>query len=87
MDWQPIETVPKDRARRVEPVLLASFRHLRDDDGEQTSAMEMNWCQVAHISHAGWMVSTDGFVGVHGHARFPIAGATHWMPLPDAPNA
>lgn len=76
MDWQPIETAPKDGV----PILAWGYMH--DDGGpwfaDRRSFMgEMpNWHVLFYKDGTGWVGWLDGSVD----------GPTHWMPLPPPPT-
>jgi hypothetical protein len=73
MDWQPIETVPKDTG---EAFLLCEY-----DPGE-------GWCTLYPFADVvvGWWDHGEwrdhGDIGCNGLAEFE---PTHWMPLPPQP--
>lgn len=71
MEWQPIETAPKDgRARLLwvperQSTFCATWRAESDPIGEYVPA--------------GWVI-------FGGDWRAFLQSASHWMPLPDAPS-
>ncbi len=75
MNWQPIETAPKDGTW----ILLAGGE--TDDEAEVRSIVAAQWAKEMPPSgrwHFAWY---DG--GFYGKYLNP----THWMPLPPAPEA
>lgn len=90
-EWQPIETAPKSSdwlSAGGKPCLIGRWNPQIGDDGEPYGEGEWSWVQVASLSFDGWRVSTGGFKSIHGFATFLLhEGATHWMPLPDPPEA
>lgn len=75
--WRPIETAPKDGTRVVLLGTLAS----NPDFGVRACVSQ--WCEDGaepyHLRGGGWPWSSPGLSD-----RFL---PTHWMPLPDAPDA
>ncbi len=70
MEWQPIETAPKDGTR-----LLLYFPELKKLGNEEV--VIGFWHQPGNQEHPGYWMGW-------GSGR---KTATHWMPLPKAPNA
>lgn len=74
MDWQPIETAPKDGTE----ILTCSFEVTQKPDG---SSLIWYDCEVVHWvdyeERGGWW---NGDV-----IRYPDS-PTHWMPLPEPPK-
>ena len=74
MEWQPIETAPKDGTsflgwdgKYVTEMIWASHE---DDDG-----------------HVGWCCAGFSYGGVLYDLHYlPLGEPTHWMPLPDPPS-
>ena len=65
MEWQPIETAPKD--------------------GSTFLVCVGNWMTVAHWHRQQQCLATNGRPI---YARYPADELpTHWMPLPEPPNA
>lgn len=79
MEWQPIETAPRDSRR----VLIAS----KNISGEWR-VREAWWrlpYEGAPDTQCWWSFDGDKMIldaSIHGGI-----GAMHWMPLPEAPNA
>jgi hypothetical protein len=75
MDWQPIETAPKDGT--VIDVWLG------DADAPEVDF----YCTFGTRRSAGWQWRQGKFRPVHG-MHVPVVGVqpTHWMPLPEAPD-
>ena len=71
MEWQPIETAPKDG---TEVLVCRTYGERRTEYA------------VAHCYEGGeWHDMGDiGWAGMYGG---PDNQPTHWMPLPEAPNA
>lgn len=72
MDWQPIDTAPKDGTQ----VLL--YERGRIDLGRYSKIRRFDHDRVT-LEFEGWSVS--GVVSVLRHEPAP----THWMPLPPCP--
>jgi hypothetical protein len=88
MDWQPIETAPKDGTeilvwREDQDVMLARFIALQDfistreaeelvDEGMSESSLEV----------PDWFYADF----IHGDRLSPDCYPTHWMPLPSPPQ-
>lgn len=74
MDWQPIETAPKDGTRIIgwngDVVTEMGWVGRADDDGH------VGWCQAEF-----W----DGGLLYEMHNQMEPE-PTHWMPLPDPPK-
>lgn len=74
MEWQPIETAPKDGT----PILLSC---VRDRTGKRCVALAWwdggMWADAMYWSDADQQFSIPLFV----------SNTTHWMPLPTPPNA
>jgi hypothetical protein len=71
MDWQPIETAPKDR----EIFLWYPAR----DDGSPAGFSQGRWCDAVingEVKGFAWMDAA--YVNHH---------PTHWMPLPEPPSS
>jgi len=71
-DWQPIETAPKD-----ENILLHGVPESTDEIrfGPEPRSYSGYWDEI----DGAWCMSGATWVG-------PFIAATHWMPLPSAPN-
>ncbi len=78
-EWQPISTAPRDGT----PVLLGGrwlpFETL--PGGEWCSVVALYGSMSSYAEDAG-----DWFAGVEQVASWNVAW-THWMPLPDPPDA
>ena len=78
MEWQPIETAPKDGT------WILVYGDGTDDEAEQRKvavAQYTNYLNGSTYDKFWWQFAWyDG--GYYG--RFD--GPTHWMPLPEAPN-
>ena len=72
MEWQPIDTVPKETEVLVwfGPAVGVKSAEYTDKDGDGV----WFWCV------------TDGKFGPHPVRRYCAPYPTHWMPLPDPPN-
>lgn len=83
IDWQPIETAPRDWLRnRLGPCLIGCLYSPTDENGDPEGEPVWSWVHVAKLSSDGWHVWSQGFKGLHGMATFPLNGnATHWAPL------
>jgi hypothetical protein len=72
MNWQPIETAPKDGTR------FLAYQHIGETLGDAIQACQ--WISEQHPAYRGAHIVTtwdyDSF-----------SGATHWMPLPEPPTA
>lgn len=80
MTWQPIETAPKDRSILLWPCGYAST-HLEIafwDTQEEYS----EWRREVVSLYEGWVRDDEDQMPIH--APIPI---THWMPLPEPPQA
>lgn len=73
MDWQPIETAPKDGSEIQIRVVHPNAKYSKDPEGEGW----IMWCRAHWIDHNG-----GGFTW-HG----PLGEITHWMPLDREPKA
>lgn len=75
MDWQPIETAPKDGS-----VIVLSWH----EGGEAQESFIMQWGHIQKNGlfprNTGMWVSPDGSMTWNGSAD--DGGPTHWMPLP-----
>lgn len=69
MDWQPIETAPKDGT-----VIVATWQDTWADVGTKSPHIHI---EGMYFAEGSWWYSYDG----DGPSRPP----THWMPRPDAP--
>lgn len=69
MDWQPIETAPKDGT----PILAYSAQYPSKNRKISVTWWRGPWDNKGYV---GW--------GEFNDQHFP---ATHWMPLPAAPEA
>lgn len=70
MDWQPIESAPKDGT---------AFLAWRPNAGPYVARQD---CDIVHYS--GW--GGGVWEGARGYAKYGMAELTHWMPLPAAPT-
>jgi len=71
MDWQPIETAPKDGTR----VLLYCAKASTQTKWRQGMQAVDYWRTRENAGFEGW--------GKFNKSHFP---ATHWMPLPEPPE-
>jgi hypothetical protein len=79
MEWQPIETAPKQTI--WQPIVVSCW-YESEEDGE----MRMRWAQVAK-EHFGWAAESSGMSGISGgYVCFKLNPPTHWMPLPPTPT-
>jgi hypothetical protein len=74
MEWQPISTAPKDGTR----ILIFCPR-------SSHKVQEASWAIPYESAPDGWWSTPLGPAG-RGYTILPEA-ATHWMPLPEAPDA
>lgn len=75
MEWQPIETAPKDGS--VFDVWLGNA-----DESDRDF-----YCTVGGFRAPGWHWLNGKFRPfLHGISITCFQEPTHWMPLPDAPN-
>ena len=80
-EWQPIETAPSD-----ETVILGNFRNaclLTGAPHVWTATYVTKWCDLAgaHVeAHARWNECSFAATNENGEP-------THWMPLPEPPEA
>ena len=72
MDWQPIETAPKDGTW---------FLGWRNGYYEQDRVQVFRWHEATLPQDSGWMNAPDNHE--HGFDYEP----THWMPLPEPPTS
>jgi len=70
MEWQPIETAPKDETW----VLLY---------GEHGGADYSPHMDVAQYAHGGWITY---HLDEHAEPKSPTCTPTHWQPLPERPG-
>jgi hypothetical protein len=90
MDWQPIETAPKD-GTLIDIWIAGEGGNTRVADvywGEYTV-----WDRYPFSSHGeqGWVLEepSENWGVCHNNAENSLAGrgrATHWMPLPEPPQ-
>jgi hypothetical protein len=83
MEWQPIETAPKDGAMFL--CWVSAVRYGETDEGQQyqqdVSQVDFcSWRTQADIPDCGWFDPCCGQIGDQ-------QGVTHWMPLPPPPTA
>jgi hypothetical protein len=71
MNWQPIETAPKDGTR----VLIYGYW-----DGELSDLDEEPEVWKARFSLGTWWVDSDQYYVAR------VVNPTHWMPLPKPPK-
>lgn len=79
MDWQPIETAPRDGT----PVLLAggeddTARYMTDDEARRMRAPTRGWWTKGD----GWVIT----LAEAGYVAVIRNDPTHWMPLPEPPQ-
>ena len=72
MEWQPIETAPKDFVTEFdgwngERVVNVFWGH-----PEYSPKGTLDWCEREYQQHHGW-------------SAVAVKGLTHWMPLPPPP--
>lgn len=72
MEWQPIDTAPKDGTF----IILGGGMW---GDEELAAAKRV---MIARWLNDEWMVC----VAEGGYSCFPIIGPTHWMPVPQQPG-
>ena len=73
MTWQPIETAPKDGT----DILVLLHPQIAERAGYH---MEICHYEKRPLLGETWTAQNDGF-------STELDGATHWMALPEAPNA
>lgn len=78
MDWQPIETAPKDGTRIF--LFFPEWRH-SVQPGHWLDSKEIRYGKIYRES-AQWIVEGSAFFSIHERKLEP----THWMPLPDPPK-
>lgn len=76
MDWQPIETAPKDGR----PVLLFGET---EKTGPVWAVAKWSSYMAANVKEYGWVVAIETRSG----AAAVTVGPTHWMPPPAGPAA
>jgi hypothetical protein len=89
-EWLPIETAPKPHEwlNHSGSFLLAKIWQSLDENGDADGDPEIIWSAVLYLTASGWMLPTSSVSGAHGYASFRVRDdATHWMPLPPAPDA
>lgn len=75
MDWQPIESAPKDGTKIL---AIENFTYEWEDENGVAKTRPGDWCVVSwHPQHEEWI----GF-GMMLSSFTP----THWMPLPEPPK-
>lgn len=82
MEWQPIETCPKDGSPFL--IWVHAETHGETDDGLQfvadNSYADLGW----------WLTGTDpmpyGYVDFASQNTHNVDEPTHWMPLPQPPK-
>jgi hypothetical protein len=82
MEWQPIETAPKDGSMFL--CWVWAIRQGEDDDGnpyeQDVSQVDFcSWRSQPDLGDVGWF---DPYCGQIGEAQ----DVTHWMPLPPPPK-
>ena len=81
MDWQPIETAPKDGTW-----MLVACRWIRDPEEEGLG----DWCRIvrwaADERYKGFPWATMDPEGIAFGGTIKEGVPTHWMPLPEPPN-
>lgn len=83
MEWQPIETAPKDGTLFL--CWVSAVRYGETEEGQQyqhdVSQVDFcNWRTMAEHQGCGWF---DPCCGQIGDAQY----VTHWMPLPEPPSS
>lgn len=73
MEWQPIETAPKDGS----VILTGSYLEEYSGEYEPIKTGRMEWAQEFARFDGGWR-STGWYSG--------LLSPTHWMPLPEPPK-
>ncbi len=86
MDWQPIETAPKDGS--VIDLWVTCQSDARRVPDAYWSHEGFQYGPVRQDGKPGWAAANMGYDGCDGYADDPEDGqrATHWMPLPPSPN-
>jgi hypothetical protein len=77
-DWQPIETAPKDWV----PVIVMAI-----SEDEHEDALDEERDPVASIMVAKHSPIQPGRWWLCGASMCMVFSPTHWMPLPEAPDA
>lgn len=85
MEWQPIETAPRDGT----PILVRHHMHSNDVHG-YVPWEEIN-VVIAWWDGEGWDMCfmEDGAADTEGYSSqffMPITAPMHWMPLPKPPS-
>lgn len=78
MDWQPIETAPKDGTEIL--VVLDGRVWLCSYVREHTEESDDAFMPKGTVYGGGWYIGNDGFIPSGQE------GMTHWMPLPEPPK-
>jgi hypothetical protein len=89
-EWRTIESAPKPHEwlKHGGSFLLAKIWQSLDENGDADGDPEIIWSAVLYLTASGWMLPTSSVSGAHGYASFRVRDdATHWMPLPDPPQA
>lgn len=77
MNWQPIDTAPKDGTRIL--LFFPTFRSMNVQIGSWSHSQHYDNGKLTHESARWWYGSTVGLWG--GKESEP----THWMPIPEGP--
>ena len=84
MNWQPIETAPKNTGHKIEYILIAEGAVLPDLvvwHGKRKPKVG------PHDIYQAWVRDIpEGWFNVGG-SRSRIINPTHWMPLPEPPKS
>lgn len=84
MEWQPIETSPKDGPDGSPMVLLLNLQHMDDYDASITIGFWSTLDSLGDDDTEGWC---DWPAGMDDNCVWEEFHPTHWMPLPDPPKA
>lgn len=92
MEWQPIETAPKD-GTPIDIWLTTIFKDGRETTAERVA--DVKWEALHQAGYKkpekyGWGVWNDEwaeYFGIEGAGASCDSTATHWMPLPAPPRS
>lgn len=84
MEWQPIETAPKDGTKVDLWVITRGCYENKDERIPDASWEDGGWgtCETLQGTYGHWHFEYDGPAKKGHHCVKP----THWMPLPNPPS-